>query len=284
MGNIRLFASSLFALTTLVACGDDGGTPMIVDSGIVDAPPVDNAPPIDQPPPITYDFSCYQNAAPTTIATTVTVSGTAQEVSLATQSLGPAAGVTVRACKGDCTGADDLGAAPVTTANGNFTTPTVATNGAAIDAYGKATKNGSWTTYIYPHAPLTDNLSGAPVLLLTQTLINFLPQLTGGEGQMAGNGIVGVAATDCATPPVGVTGATVAVMSGSAAVGDDPYDVGALLGEDAAGVYLFTNVPPGTVSVTATYVQDGTTYTFLVNDAVGVFADSLTEAQIRPGY
>jgi hypothetical protein len=122
------------------------------------------------------------------------------------------------------------------------------------------------------------------VLMITQQLIDFLPLLTqGAVTQTAGNGIVGIAATDCASPPVGVIGATVEVLSGTTPVGDDPYDLGALAGEDAAGFYLVANAPPGAVTVRASYVQNGTTYEFLTNTAT-VFADAITEAQIKPGY
>lgn len=281
MGNIRLFAASLFALTTLVACGDDGGATTIVDSGIVDAPPIDNAPPIDQPPPITYDLSCHNNAAPTTIATTVTVSGTTQAANIISMSLGPTNGVTLVACKDDCAGPNNLGQTGPTDTSGNFTTPALATNGAALDGYLKATKSGQWDTYLYPHAPLAQDLSGAPVLIVNQGLVDLIGMFA--DEQMPGNGILGVAVTDCATPPVGVSGATITVTGTGGVVGDPAFDVGALAGDMAAGVYLITNVPPGEITVTANYTQNGTDYTFLVN-GVTSYANALTTAQVRPGY
>jgi hypothetical protein len=101
--------------------------------------------------------------------------------------------------------------------------------------------------------------------------------------QAGGNGILGVAITDCATPPVGISGATITVTAGGNAVGNDAFDVGAIAGDQAAGTYLITNVPPGEVVVTASYNQGGMNYTFLVNNVTS-HADALTTAQIRPGY
>lgn len=281
MGNIRLLASSLFALTALVACGDDGGSTMIIDSGIVDAPPIDNAPPIDQPPPITYDVSCHGNAAPTTIAATVTVSGTTQAANVISMSLGPTDGVTLTACKGDCTAGNNLGQTGPTDSTGAFTTPALATNGVALDGYLKATKAGQWDTYLYPHAPLAASLGNAPVLIINQTLVGLIGMFA--DPQEAGNGILGVAVTDCSANFTGVSGATITVTSGGNAVGDPAFDVGALAGEMANGVYLITNVPPGEVIVTATYNQNGMDYTFLANNVTS-YANALTTAQVRPGY
>ncbi len=281
MGNIRLLASSLFALTSLVACGDDGGANTPDALTIIDAPPVDQAPPIDQPPPITYDLSCHNNTAPTTIATTVTVSGTTQAANIISQSIGPTDGVTLVACKGDCVGPNNLGQTGPTMANGQFTTPALATNGTALDGYLKATKAGQWDTYLYPHAPLAQSLTGAPVLIINQQLVGLIGMFA--DPQVAGNGILGVAVTDCATPPVGISGATIAVTGTGGDVGDPAFDVGSLAGDMAAGTYLITNVPPGNVTVTASYSQNGTNYTFLVN-GVTSYADALTTAQVRPGY
>jgi hypothetical protein len=281
MGNFRLVASSFFALTTLVACGDDGGTTTLIDSGIVDAPPVDSAPPIDQPPPITYDLSCHNNAAPTTIDATVTISGTTQAANIISQSLGPTDGVTLTACKGDCTAGNNLGQVGPTDTSGNFTTPALATNGVALDGYLRATKAAQWDTYLYPHAPLVTSLAGAPVLIVNDGLINLIGMFA--DPQIVGNGILGVAVTDCATAFTGVSGATINVTANGVAVGDPAFDVGALAGDMAAGFYLITNVPPGEVIVTATYNQGGTNYTFLVNN-VTIYADALTTAQVRPGY
>ena len=279
MGNIRLFASSLFALTTLVACGDDGGSTTIVDAmTIVDAAPVDNAPPVDQPPAITYDFSCFGNQ-PSAIATTVMISGTAQEVYLDGTMPGvrPANATAIKACKGDCMNANQLEVLQATGTTGDFTTMAIATNGAEIDGYLSATRSGDLPTLLYPHAALRQSLDGAPLLMIQSSLLQALA-LIGLPEQEPENGVVAIAVTDCSATLQGVDGVTITLTQGGNPVGDDPLDAGQFAAE-AAGVYIITNVPPGTVIATATMGSQG----FLMNDMT-VAAMTVTTAQIRPGY
>lgn len=278
MGNIRLLASSFFALTSLVACGDDGGATTIVDSGIVDAPPIDNAPPIDQPPPITYDFTCSTNTTPPAAAATITVSGTANEITF--NGLEPLVGAVVKACKGDCMDANLLATATPnpTVAGGAFSTGAMATTGgAAIDGYLLITKSTHWPTRIYPFAPLTEDLLDVPTAMVTDALVGQLG--LAGINQVDGNGIVAVLLSDCGTVPQGVGGAVVSVNVGSNEVGDDAFDASSFGDPTFAGVYLIPNVPPGDVVVKASF--NGTN--FLENTAT-VVADGLTGAQMRPGY
>lgn len=276
MGQLRLIATSLFAVTTLVACGDDGGGSTPQDATPIDAPPVDQRPPVDAPPEVTYDYSC-PTTPPTTISTTVTVSGTAQQLAGTTN--GPAAGVTVTAYR--IAGTDQLlDTVGPTPSNGQFTTNTIATNGTALNGYLKATKTDYWTTYLFPSSPLAKSLTGVPMLMINDGNVDLV-ELLGQVDHLPGNGIIGVALTDCATPPAQIPNATIEVYAGSSRVGDETIDIGALLPtiEDVKGLYLVTNVPPGPVTVKATYYS----HTFLEND-VTVYADALTTAQIRPGY
>lgn len=276
MGNIRLFAASLFALTTLVACGDDGGSTTIVDSGIVDAPPIDNAPPVDQPPPVTYDLSCATNTTPPAPSTTITVSGVVNELSAS--GLTPMAGATAKACKGDCMNANLIATATPnpTVGTGEFSTGAMASNGAAIDGYLLITADGHWPTRLYPFAPLTEDLSGAPTAMVTPALVSQLA--LAGITQNAANGIVAVIVTDCAATPAGVGGAIVSVTMGANDVGDDPFDLSAF-DPAFAGVYLIANVPPGDFVVKASY--NGTNF---LDNTVSVVMQGLTGAQVRPGY
>lgn len=276
MGNIRLLASSLFALSTLVACGDDGGATTIVDSGIVDAPPVDQAPPIDQPPPITYDLACAGNTTPPAVAATITVSGTVNDVSLG--GLNPLAGATAAACTADCVDANLLATATPdpTTASGDFTTGPLTTGGNAIDGYLRITKSTHWPTRIYPFAPLTGDLLDTPTAMITDNLVGMIGIL--GEPQQAGNGIVIVLATDCSAGLTGVGGAVVSVNVGQDEVGDEPFDVGAFQSE-LSGVYLITNVPPGDVVVKVSY--NGTNF---LDNTASVVANGVSAVQMRPGY
>lgn len=281
MGNSRLLASSLFALSMLVACGDDGGSPIIVDSGIADAPPVDSAPPIDQPPPVTYDFSCSTNTTPPAVATTVTVSGTVNEVSM--QGLTPLAGAAVKACKGDCVDANLLATATPnpTTSTGDFTTGALTTNGTAIPGYLVITKSTHWPTRIYPFAPLAADLTDVPTAMVTTQVVNLLG-LGGLPAQNKGNGIVAVLANDCSATLTGVGDADISLLNGTTPAGDPPFDVGGLLGAQFAGIYLITNVPPGEYTVKVSYA--GTTTTNFLDNHITVVADGLTGAQMRPGY
>lgn len=280
MGNSRLLASSLFALSMLVACGDDGGSPIIVDSGIADAPPVDMAPPIDQPPPITYDFSCSTNTTPPAVATTVTVSGTVNEVSM--QGLTPLAGAVVKACKGDCVDANLLATAtPNPTVDGTFTTGPLTTNGTAIPGYLVITKSTHWPTRIYPFAPLAADLTDVPTAMVTGQALQVL-DIIGLPTQMAGKGVVAVLASDCSATLTGVGDADVSLLNGTTPAGDPPFDVGGVAGAQFAGIYLITNVPPGEYTVKVSYA--GTTTTNFLDNHITVVADGLTGAQMRPGY
>ncbi len=274
MGQLRLVAVSLLALT---ACGDDGGsTPQDGGGGSADARPID-AMPIDMPPEVQYDYSCA-TAPSTDIATTVTVTGVAQQLSGTTA--GPASGVVISAYR---IGSPDelVDTQPATDVNGVFTTAQIATNGAALNGYLKGTKTGYWPTYLYPAHPLAKSLTGVPIIMIDDANVDFA-ELLAQVDHLPGNGIVGVALTDCATPtPAQIPNATIEVYSGTTRVGDATIDIGAILGTvaDVQGLYLVTNVPPGPVTVKATYYS----HTFLENDVVS-YADSLTTAQIKPGY
>lgn len=276
MAKLRLVAFSLLASATLVACGDDGGSNPD-DAAIVDAPPVDQRPPIDAPPEVTYDYSC-PTAPPTTIATTVTVSGVAQQLS-GTSAEG-ADGVVITAHRIESGGDQLVDTRPPTDTTGAFTTAQIATNGTALNGYLKGTKATYWTTYLYPSSPLAQPLTGVPVIMINDANVELMETL-GQTDQVPGNGIIGVALTDCATPPAQIPNATIEVYSGTTRVGGDTLDVGAILATvpDVQGLYLIPNVPPGPVTVKATYYS----HTFLENDVVS-YADSLTTAQIKPGY
>jgi hypothetical protein len=277
MGKLRLVAVSL--LTFAAACGDDGGaTPQDGGgSGSADARPID-AMPIDMPPEVQYDYSC-PTTAPTDIATTVTVSGTAQQLNGTTNVA--AMGVVITAYRINSGGDQVVDTSAPTPANGVFSTAQIATNGTALNGYLKGTKATYWPTYLYPASPLAQSLTGVPVIMINDANVE-LAETLGQTDQLPGNGIIGVALTDCAQPPAQIPNATIEVYSGTTRVGNDTLDIGAILGPnfpDVQGLYLVPNVPPGPVTVRATYYS----HTFLENDVVS-YADSLTTAQIRPGY
>lgn len=270
MGKLRVLCSVL--VVSFAACGDDGSaTPDAPVVTLLDAPA---APPDAYFPDAfvpDYDFSCYQNQAPTMAEDTVTLSGTAQEV--VGMSIGPASGVTLQACRGDCTGPDDLGATEPTGANGMFTTAALATGGEPLDAYLIATKAGSVPTRVYPAAPLTTSQVGIPVLMMSELIYGFIDQFI---EHAPGNALLGIFVTDCVGTPVG--GVTVSLTQEGQSVGGAPVDAG-FLDPQFNGAWIVGNVPPGDTTVSATYMG----MTFRAHVVAGL-ADTITTTQVAPGY
>ncbi|HEY4179858.1 MAG TPA: hypothetical protein VGM90_23615 [Kofleriaceae bacterium] len=272
----------------LAACGDDGGKAQ--DAGPQDGisihdtfePPPDS-PPVDADPSLS--FSCYQNAAPTTAEANVSISGSVQ--TFGTSGGDPIVGAPVKACKGDCVGPNQL-ASVLSGAAGVFTTGDLATNGAPVAGYLVATKPADpqppaqpgpnyFKTFVFPATPLAASLSNIPVPMITQANLDQIALFVG--TQDADKGVLALLVTDCSSPYKGVIGATVSVKEGGAEVGGDPFDVGGIVGDQAAGTYLMTNVPPGNATITVTYAG----MTFLTNTVI-IEAQAATAAQIRPGY
>ncbi len=278
MGNLRAVVT-IASICFAAACGDDGGSSTIDAPKIIDAPIVVDGPPDAYVPDApNYDFSCYQNAAPTTATATVQVTGLAQEITFAGGfSLIPSTNVTIKACKGNCNGANDLGDSAATGTSGMYTSASATTGGVPLDAYLIATKPGDFrTNNIYPASPLTKNEAGVPVIMLTNTQIGLLGMA--GIDQNDGNGMFAVLATDCATPPVPVAGAVVTVTQNGTMAGDAPQDLGAIVPQ-AAGVYAITNVLPGATTVSASY--NGMTFRAHV---VSSIANQITTTQVKPGF
>ncbi len=278
MGNLRAVLS--VALLSLAACGDDGGSakpdaPIIQLDAAIDMAP--DTPPLPDAP--SYDFSCLNNAAPTTANANVTISGTTQEV--AVQGTMPAinanANVTVKACKGNCTGPNNLGTV-MSDGQGVFTTAQLATGGVPLDGYLDTTKTGDRRTLVYPPSPLTMNQGGVPVLMFDNAAFALFNQfLLEPDQNDATNGVVGIIVTDCMNMPI-TTGATVAAKQNGTAVGDPPLDLGSLAAQ-GAGTYLITNVPAGDTEVSATV--SGMTFRAHV---VGVIAGTTVTTGVRPGF
>ncbi len=286
MGNLRASLSvALLALIAPAACGNDSASTPVDALIIVDAADPDAA--IDAPPPPdaapVYDFSCVDNAAPTSAPATLTLAGTVQEIYL--NGLQPgiraSANASLTACVADCIGQDSLDTVGPTPANGTFTTAALDTGGTPLDGYLKVTKSTTQPTAVYPAYPLATSLAGIPVLMMDSvvyTNINFAP----GVSHTAGNGVVVAFVTDCANTPI--TGATVTVTRGGNAVGDPVQDASGF-GAQAAGGYLAfdvvpeaSNAAPATV-ISATY--NGTTF---LSRTVRTTANALSIAQIKPGY
>jgi hypothetical protein len=277
MGNLRAVLSA--SLLTFAACGDDGGTakpdaPVIHLDAAIDVAP--DSPPLPDAP--SYDFSCLNNSAPTTVAANVTVSGTAQEIVLngTTPSIQANPNVSVKACKGDCLNANNLGTT-TSSSTGAYTTMSLTTNGTALDGYLDATKSTDRRTLVYPPSPLAADQGNVPLLMFSTSAFSALNQFLLNPMQSPNNGLVGIIVTDCMNTPI-TTGATVGAKQNGTAVGDAPLDLGSLAAQ-GAGTYLITNVPPGNTEVSAT-VQGMTFRAHIVNSVAG----ATTTTGVRPGF
>jgi hypothetical protein len=279
MGNLRQVLS--IALISLAACGDDGGSGPVDARIIIDAAPdvfVPDAPP-DAP---NYDFTCLNNAAPTTAANTVTLSGIASEITLDLAAnppvaIDPSGMASVQACKNNCTGQDNLGTVQSANTTGDFMTAALPTGGAPLDGYLVASKTGFQNTRVYPHAPVTADLAGVPVLLMSTQIYGSLG--LAGITQTQGNAIVATLVTDCANTPIGA--AEVHVTRNGVELGDT-QSAGSF-SPQGEGAFLTFDVPPDTNAantiVSATYM--GMT---LRTHTVRTAADTLTATQVKPGY
>lgn len=278
MGNLRAVLS--VALLSLAACGDDGGSaqpdaPLIHLDAAVDAIP--DSPPLPDAP--SYDFSCLNNTAPANANATVTISGTAQEVVLngTTPGIQANSGVSIKACKGDCMNANNLGTTTSAT-SGAFSTAALATGGNALDGYLDATKAGDRRTLVYPPSPLTMDQGNIPLLQFSTGAFAGLNAFFGLNQNDVTNGVVGLVVTDCMNTPI-TTAVTLTVkQNGTAVSGTMTTDLGALAAQ-AAGTYLISNVPAGVTEVGA--VVNGMTFRAHV---INVVAGATTTTGVRPGF
>jgi hypothetical protein len=229
------------------ACGSDNNN--TADAHVVvqiDARPIDAPKVFNDAPPATYDFSCFGVAPPTMAPANVTLAGTTETANIQTMMLEPVAGVTVDAFK---TGnATSLGSV-MSGVNGTFMTADLATAGAPIDGYIRASKDGYRTTYLYPPGPLAASAAGVPVPILDEQTFGLLVQF----GLMATqddatNGFLLVQITDCAATPAGIPGATLVVKQGGSDVGTV-----ADFSQFSPGTFAVTNVPDGDTTISATY-------------------------------
>jgi hypothetical protein len=283
-------------LLGLAACGgnSDSNTSTPVDAPmvkIIDAAP-DAAPDAFIPPPIdafvppTYDFSCYQQALPTTAADPVHVSGSTEEIGLS--GLTAAANLSIQTFK---TGSPNAIDTTTSDASGTFMTGALVTGGTPLNGYVRAssgTASGATqyrTTYLYPPSPIAADLTGAPVSVVTpQTFSTLGSFLGGGTQDDTKNGALLVIVTDCAQTQI--DGAALTVTQNGTAVGT-VIDLGAASGQaQAAGLFFVYNVPAGTTNVAASYSGK----TFLAHDVVAYKMDStidpngtITLTNVRPG-
>lgn len=265
MGNLRRHLL-VAAGATLAACGGNDNKPdalIIIPDAAIDAPP-----PIDAPPDApSYDFSCAGNSAPTTAPAQLMVSGSASNLNPITQTVEPVVDADVEAFR---VGNANAIAMTTSDAQGAWAL-SFASGGAPVDGYVRARKQGYRTTLLYPPAPLDANLAMAPMLVLSTSSFAVINTAVGGN-QTAGNGVVLVAAVDCANNPV--DGAMIRVQQSGSDVGNQ-VDISQL----QSGVVLTFNVPPGATEVSATY--NGMAFRA---HTVQSLADGTTMTVVSPGF
>lgn len=275
MSNFRVPAS--LAAVAFGACGGsnasiDAPPPVIHDAG-PDAPP-------DGP---SYNFSCYGVAPPTTASATVTLSGVVQQLTIdlsGSVALVPLAGATVDACpvaSPNCAPGQRFDQQTSAATTGTFTTAPINTGvtPAPLDAFLKGTKSGYRPSYAYPPMPFTGDQPDIPLATIMNTTFDFAISLgVLGVTHSAGNGLMGVAATDCNLLPL--NGAVISIKQNGSEVSPTNAIDGAAFGQGGGEVRF--NVPPGDTVVSASFM--GMTFP---PHTVQVFADSTTYTGVRPG-
>ncbi len=272
----------------LAACGSSNSKkPPDAQIVVPDAPPdakvfLDAA--IDAPP--VFNLACLGNTTYPTAAANITVSGTANEVTVsgAQPMFTPMSGATVDVCQGNCSGngAGNANLKSTTTDSaGAFSDGPFPTGGTHIAVYLRLTAappntNGDKVVLEYPGEDLTADFSGVPMFTLSTSALGLLQ--IGGCTQDPTKGLVAVAVTDCSNTPISDSANVVlSIKQGSTAVGDAPINIGQFVTQ-AKGTYLICNVPAGTTTVGATYKG----MTFMAHDVNSV-ADEITATQVRPG-
>jgi hypothetical protein len=280
----KLHACFVVAVSALAACGDDGGNAK-ADAGMPDSGP-DAKVFMDAPPPM-FDFSCAGNAAPTTATANVTLTGDVTRISVngITPMFNALGGATLKACRAgtNCSGQDELDM-DTSMNDGSFTLGPIATTGVPLDAYISMTATNSRPTYTYPAQPFVADQGNIPILTFDPALIANLG-LLGCTQNDTGNGIVGLAVTDCADAPITESqDITLTVKQNGAAVsGTSLIDLGTLDAR-AAGTFLICNVPANAGTTTTEVGGTYKTTMQLRAHNVKVVAGATTGTILRPGY
>lgn len=238
----------------LSACGGDDRSSASLDGSPVDgAPQPDAGPTFDAMPlpdaqPAAVD--CVGEPLPTEAADPVEVSGNVFTISGFSEA--PVEGATLQAFEW---GADVNVATPLATdttdADGNYSL-SATTGGEPLDAFVYATAEGYVPTREYPGQPVSADLVGAPIPLLTEDLLASLHVFAGNIVQEPDKATMFMVVADCDGNPV--EGATV---STDPAAGDIVYaDANGFpnssrVATSTAGIAFLFNVPTGSVEVDA---------------------------------
>jgi len=237
---MKRFACVLL-LTSVVACGGDGG----------------NTTPVDAAPMVPAH---------------IMVTGTAKSVGAAGST--PLAGVTIGAYQN--TDETTAVATATTDQSGNYTLD-VTTNGMALDGFIKASITSYLDTYLYAPAPLVADYAGASMNLVTESTLGTLSTLCG-HGIGTNAGAVGVEAVN-ATGAL-VVGAALSSTPAPAKYcynGANGLPSSAATGTGADGLGYLVDLS-GSVAVTAT--MSGLTFgTHTIKVRVGTLTTTLVSGQ-----
>jgi hypothetical protein len=205
----------------------------------------------------------------TQIPAMITLSGTASAIGLGGRT--PADGVAVGVYKV----ADDTMIGSATTDAAGAYSITVATSGAPVDGYLKASKATFKDTYLYPPGPVTTDFDGASVLLVTPGNWDLVNSVLLGETQNPGSGWLALVVVDNITSQTPIEGATIMSTPTGFPHYNNPNNSGLPQRQATAtaadGIGYIVDVPAGQVSVTAT--KAGSTF---ISHSVNARADQLT--------
>jgi hypothetical protein len=183
------------------------------------------------------------NDAPPNVPAMITIGGTAKDNGQSSST--PLAGVAITLKNR----ADDsmIGSA-TSDAQGKYSM-SVTTGGHVVDAYILATKSGYADAAAFPAAPWAADNAMADSNLITSGNFNLLTLYT---GQQSGNGIIVAEILDSSSMPV--EGATVASTpaSGKYLYSDSSGTPASRPSTNTDGTSFLVNVPPGSVSISAT--------------------------------
>lgn len=220
-------------------------------------------------------LACVGNAAPTTATSTITLSGTSQQLAISggQATLQPLSAATLETCRGNCTGTNLLDTR-TTAADGTFSTAAMPTGGAPLEVFLRVTKTSYRTTLLYPPAPFTANRTGIPTLSTSDAVFAFMVS-SFGVTQTAGNGTLYVSVIDCADAPIASSNNLVL----SVKQGGLPVTGTSVVEYPGPGSYLIFNVPPGATEIGASYFGVP-----LLSHTISVVGATTTQTYVRAGY
>lgn len=142
-------------------------------------------------------------------------------------------------------------ATATTDAQGNFTM-TITTGGTALQGYVKATLSGEVDAYLYPPTPVSADMSGVTVFMVTPDTLTLLSKNFCMNEQMTTKGVIAVEVLDASMAKV--QGAMIASqpMAAKYCYNSGSFPSSSATMTDTDGIGYMLNVAPGTVTVSAT--------------------------------